>query len=181
MILSIVLLSITFSIDALGIGLSYGTCQVRVPFLSQVIIGLISMIFMGAAIFFGDAILLYLDAYIAKILGSSMLFIMGVFIICKSFFHTDDYDVDKSTHIDFMEAVYLGTAVSIDAFAAGVSSGVAGCKSVWLPICVAVSQILFLDIGLIFGHKCVMKLKVKQSIFTFISGVLLIGLAIFKL
>ena len=178
MILSIVLLSVTFSIDALGIGLSYGTRRVRVPFLSQVIIVLISMIFMGAAIFFGDAILLYVDGCVAKILGASMLFVMGVFIICKSFFSTADYN---STHIDFMEAVYLGAAMSIDGFAAGVSSGVSGCRSVWLPVCVAISQILFLDMGLFFGHRCVIKLNIKQSVFTFISGVLLIGLAILRL
>lgn len=181
MILSIVLLSVTFSIDALGIGLSYGTRRVRVPFLSQLIIGLMSMIFMGAAIFFGDAILLYVDGCVAKILGASMLFVMGVFIICKSFFSTADYDVDNSTHIDFMEAVYLGAAMSIDAFAAGVSSGVSGCRSVWLPVCVAISQILFLDMGLFFGHRCVIKLNIKQSVFTFISGVLLIGLAVLRL
>ena len=180
MIISTVLLSVTFSIDALGIGLSYGTRHVRVPFLSQVIIGLISMIFMGAAIFFGDAILLYVDVCVAKILGASMLFAMGVFIICKSFYHTADYDVDNSTHIDFVEAMYLGAAMSIDAFAAGVSSGVSGYRSVWLPVCVAVSQILFLDMGLIFGSRCVVKLKVKQSIFNFVSGVLLIALAIFR-
>jgi putative Mn2+ efflux pump MntP len=138
------------------------------------------MFFMSAAIFFGDMILCFVDAYVAKMLGVIILLLMGIFIICKSFFQVDDYDFDQSEHIDFMEALYLGLAISIDAFAAGVGNSVSGCNNMWLPVCVALCQGLFLKMGLVLGRGCAYRLHIKQSVFNFISGVLLIVLAIFR-
>lgn len=203
--LSGILLAVSLSMDALGIGISYGLRNVKVPIVPKFIISLISVLFTGLAVGIGNIILLVLPADIAKLMGSVMLGILGIFIIYQSLHKDNEYtknstrtwsmvlksfgitikiirdpiscDFDKSSHIDVKEAIYLGVALSIDSFGAGISSAVSGINSFFVPVMVGICQFLFLSLGLLFGVKLSSLKWFNSKFFVTLSGVMLIILS----
>ncbi len=205
----IILLAMSLSMDSMGIGISYGLRKVRISLIVKIIISLISIIFTATSIFIGELILLIIDKDIAKLLGCLMLIGLGAFIIyqalrknqkdkksirpmtrsfmLKSFGITIKIirdpiscDFDRSSHIDIKEAIYLGVALSIDSFGAGISSVVSGLDSYFIPLAVGLCQFLFLSGGIILGKKISTLKKVDSKIFVVASGVLLIVLAFIR-
>lgn len=205
--LGIGLLAVSLSIDALGIGLSYGLRKIKIPILAKLIICFISMAFTQAAILIGNVIKNFLPDIISKGIGSLMLLVLGIFIIVQAFIKKDknkekppkpksssfsfkflgvtvniirnpsSCDFDKSCDIDALEAIYLGTALSIDSFGAGVSSAVTGLNSILIPLTVGLFQILFLYFGNILGKKVSSFKKLDSKVFVVLSGSLMIILA----
>lgn len=201
--LGIGLLAISLSIDALGIGLSYGLRKIKIPILAKLIICFISMVFTEIAILIGDVIKNFLPDIISKGIGSLMLLVLGIFIIVQAFIKKEkppkqksssfsfkflgvtvniirnpsSCDFDKSCDIDALEAIYLGTALSIDSFGAGVSSAVTGLNSILIPLTVGLFQILFLYFGNILGKKVSSFKKLDSKVFVVLSGALMIILA----
>ena len=209
--LGIILLSISLSMDALGIGVSYSLRKIKIPFLAKVVVSLISVIFTAAAIFLGNMILLFIEPTIAKFIGCIMLILLGVFTIYQGFKNDDNkkestkgkkvwsfavkslgftvkitknplnYDFDKSNHIDLMEALYLGVALSIDSLVAGTSLAVSGLNSFFIPIAVGISQFIFLSMGNFIGKRISSIKNIDPRIFVFISGTILIALSIIRM
>lgn len=205
----VILLAMSLSMDSMGIGISYGLRKVRISLIVKIIISLISIIFTAASIFIGELILLIIDKDIAKLMGCLMLIVLGAFIIyqalkknqkdkksirpmtrsfmLKSFGITIKIirdpiscDFDRSSHIDIKEAIYLGVALSIDSFGAGISSAVSGLDSYFIPLAVGLCQFLFLSGGIILGKKISTLKKVDSKVFVVASGVLLIVLAFIR-
>ena len=201
--LGIGLLAVSLSIDALGIGLSYGLRKIKIPILAKLIICFISMAFTETAILIGNIIKNFLPNIISKGIGSLMLLVLGIFIIVQAFIKKEkppkqksssfsfkflgvtvniirnpsSCDFDKSCDIDALEAIYLGTALSIDSFGAGVSSAVTGLNSILIPLTVGLFQILFLYFGNILGKKVSSFKKLDSKVFVVLSGALMIILA----
>ena len=93
----------------------------------------------------------------AKLLGCGMLLILGLVIIVQGFRKRKEEnsfscDFDRSKAIETAEALYLGAALSVDSFGAGVSSAVSGMNSILVPILAGLMQMLFLWLSLI--HIC---------------------------
>ncbi len=205
---SAILLAVSLSMDALGIGISYGLRKVRVATLPKVIISLISLIFTALAIGIGNVIALILPDQLAKLIGSAMLVVLGVIIIVQALSGSDsneskkkptpktwswtikslgvsiritrapvDNDIDKAPAINVKESLYLGVALSIDSFGAGISSAVAGVNSFLVPVLVGLCQFVFLSLGLYCGSKLTAIQKLKSNFFMFLSGTILITLA----
>lgn len=90
-------------------------------------------------------------------------------------------DLDKSNLIDGKEALFLGVALSLDSFAIGISSGILGIHSIIFPLVVSVFQLLFISLGNLLGSTLNRFSKFPQSIWSIISGILLIVIGIIKL
>ena len=78
-----------------------------------------------------------------------MLLILGLVIIVQGFRKRKEEnsfscDFDRSKAIETAEALYLGAALSVDSFGAGVSSAVSGMNSILVPILAGLMQMLFL-------------------------------------
>ena len=89
-------------------------------------------------------------------------------------------DLDKSNLIDGKEALFLGVALSLDSFAIGISSGILGIHSIIFPLVVSVFQLLFISLGNLLGSTLNRFSKFPQSIWSIISGILLIIIGIVK-
>lgn len=89
-------------------------------------------------------------------------------------------DLDKSNLIDGKEALFLGVALSLDSFAIGISSGILGIHSIIFPLIVSVFQLLFISLGNLIGSALNRFSKFPQSIWSIISGILLILIGIVK-
>ena len=90
-------------------------------------------------------------------------------------------DLDHSNHIDAKEALYLGSAISIDAFCAGVGCSAIGITSLLFPLFISIFHIIFLSLGSFIGEKLSSRTKIPDNIWSIISGVLLITIGISKL
>lgn len=207
-LLSAILLAVSLSMDALGIGISYGLRKVQVATLPKVIISLISLIFTALAIGIGNVIALILPEPFAKLIGSAMLLVLGMVIIVKALGGKSTSenkkkptpktwswtikslgvnikitrapvanDIDKAPAINVKESLYLGVALSIDSFGAGISSAVAGVNSFLVPVLVGLCQFVFLSLGLYCGSKLTAIQKLNANFFTLLSGTILITLA----
>lgn len=211
-LLAVLLLAVSLSMDALGIGISYGLRGIRTPWKARLTICLISMLFTGLAVGLGNVLLLVIPPAAARLLGSGMLVLLGLFIIVQSFLEKnkepkrrekkDDTivdialkslgitikiirnpascDFDHSKHIDVLEAIYLGVALSIDSFGAGISSAVSGVNSYLVPVAAGLCQLLFLCGGDCLGRRLTLFKRVDSQVFVVISGTLLIVLAMVR-
>lgn len=205
----IMLLAISLSMDTLGISISYGIRKIKIPLSARLIICFISVLFTYIAVSFGNIMLMVIPANIAKLIGSGMMLLLGIFIIYQSVFAQEKNskkrkfknidivlkplgitikiirnpaygDLDKSKHIDPLEAIYLGTALSIDSFAAGISTSISGINSSLIPIAVGACQLIFLFIGVNIGKKIVSSINIDSKYFVLISGLILVSLAIVR-
>ena len=89
-------------------------------------------------------------------------------------------DFDNSKKIDAKEAIFLGLALSLDAFCIGIGSGIIGLNSCLFPFLTSFFQLLFLNTGIIFGKKLNSLSKLPDNIWSIISGNLLIIIGIIK-
>lgn len=208
---NILALAFSLSIDALGIGTSYGIRKIKIPIYATVIIAALAFLFTSVSIFFGTILLHFLPPSIAKLIGIFILILMGIWIIYQGLhdkkevkdtskkdetifnmiikslgitikiIRTPEYcDMDKSSSIEPIEALYLGVALSVDSIGAGIGTAVLGLNTIAIPICVAVFQILFLHIGLTIGKK----LRIfngESNIWVILSGSILILVGIIRL
>jgi len=88
-------------------------------------------------------------------------------------------DFDKSGTITGIEAFVLGFALSLDAFGAGIGAAMLGYSPPLLALSVAVMSSLFVTLGMKTG-ALLSKCHVVQK-FTFIPGILLIFIGIWKM
>ena len=90
-------------------------------------------------------------------------------------------DFDNSKKIDSKEAIYLGTALSLDSFSVGIGAGMLGSISIIFPLIVSLFQIIFLSLGRNIGEKLNKKIHIPSKIWSILSAVLLILIGIVRL
>lgn len=190
--LFILLLAISLSIDALGIGLSYGIRNISTPFFTKCILLLESIFFMAFFIAIGNHITLFLSHQTANTLGILLLLFMGVWLCYQSTQKKENHDSmdmlrnpsycdkDNSSHIDAKEALSLGLILSIDSMGAGIGAGAAHISIILLPVFTSVFQIVFLSTGIYCGKHLKNCCSIKENTWTAFSGCILIMIALIR-
>lgn len=84
MIYAILFLAISLSLDALGLGVSYGIQGIRVPFVPKILICLSSVIYAFLGLVSGSLLLHIVGMNIANSIGILILLLMGFWMIAKS-------------------------------------------------------------------------------------------------
>ena len=208
MYLNIILMSISLSIDALGIGLSYGIKGIIIPFFSKLIITLQSFIIIFLSLHLGNILTNNFSEKFSKYLGIIILISIGISMIyqglstrkikniksmTKSFYikqagitikiikSPNTCDFNRSKKIEPFEALYLGMAISLDSFGVSLGIGVYGISGIILPLIVVLFQILFISIGIFLGKKIKKFSNIPENIWIIISGTILIIMALLKL
>ena len=178
-----VLLAISVSIDALSLGVTYGIKHSRIRGISNVIIFVIALLSTSISIFLGSNIAKLFSQDVALALGSSLLIILGLYTIYKSFKETStDYDLDNSNSIEKKEALLLALAVSADASCVGLSCGIIGLDSFIYPILAAFFHICFINCGNFIAYNVAKKIKISTNkLLSIISGLILISIGIIRL
>lgn len=209
--LSILLLSISLSIDALGIGTTYGLRGIRIPNAAKVIISIQSIVITSLSLFCGKWLSELLPPGIATHIGVFILIFMGIWILWQGIregekevlvkkedtiidvliksmgitikiIRTPQYcDLNNSFIIDPFEAFYLGIALSFDSFGAGFGSGASGLFSPMIPLLVAICQVIFLSVGSLLGNRLKLFKGFQNNICVIFSGILLIFIGILRM
>lgn len=209
MLINIIALALSLSIDSFGIGMSYGMRKIKVPFSAAVILSVMAFSFSGLSILAGSILLKILPPLAAKLIGVSILMFMGVWIIIQGFRKKspdvpkedktilnliikslgitikiirtpESCDMNHSSEIEPSEALYLGFALSIDSIGAGIGTAIIGLNTMLMPFCVALFQLLFLFGGLEAGKKLILT-KINNKLCIIISGGILICVGFIRL
>lgn len=207
-LLGLMLLSVSLSVDAFGIGTSCAIRGIKTPWRSRFVICVVSMAVTGIAVSFGKGASSLMPPWLAKVIGCAMLCALGLYIILGALTKRKQNrnkkeksitlalkplgitvniikdpiscDIDRSKSIDSLEACYMGVALSVDSFAAGVSTGITGMSSIAVVAMCGGCQLLFLCMGLLLGKHLRLVKNINDKIFTVISGALLIVLSIIR-
>jgi len=206
-LLGIIILGITLSIDSVFVGISYGIKGTKIPFLSLAVILTFSIFYAGASILFGTWLKTLLNIQTVKIVGAIILSALGINMIAKAFKKENaeggkkrDFgflksvdmgvqvfknsavgDVDNSGIIDIKEAFILTLALSVDALVAGIAGGILS-LSVWLfPLTTGVLQTLFLCFGIVLGNILKGKIRLHDKYISVFAGIAIIAFSFLKL
>jgi putative sporulation protein YtaF len=84
MVLSVLILSVSLSIDALFVGFAYGLDGTRIPLRSKLVICLFSIFYAGIAVFAGTAVSKFLPPIAGRLIGALILALIGLVMILKA-------------------------------------------------------------------------------------------------
>lgn len=207
LILEIVLLVLTLSLDTFVASIAYGTNRIKIPFSSMIIITTVCAFFLALSVFLGAFLRILLPENITIIISFLILLLLGIYYLFESLIKTyldkksksnqkvklklfniwfiiDIYidetkaDLDKSKTLNPKEALYLGLALSLDSLAIGFGSGLGNINYYYLIILSLISNMFAIWSGFFIGRKFVEKSKINLS---WLAGIILIILAVLKL
>lgn len=207
--LSLLLLAFAVSLDSFGVGLTYGLRKMKLPFKSLIFIASCSAISILLAMTIGNWIQSYLSTSVAETIGGLILIVIGAWAIYQIYRpakkdekNKDDdvilnfeikifgvvikilrkpmiADFDNSGTITGREAFFLGVALSLDAFGAGIGAALIGFSPIIMALSVAFMSALWVTFGMRSGY-IFSDSKLVQK-FSFIPGLLLIILGVWRL
>lgn len=182
MILKCILLALSVSIDALGLGITYGIKSTKMSKAGNVIIFTTLFCSSSLSILVGHYLSILFSPTFSVWLGSSLLVLLGIYNIYKAKNNVSiDFDTDKSNYIDSKEAFALALAVAADASCVSLSSGMIGLGGFILPILIAIFHTFFVNCGTFVATLIVKKINVSNKLLSIFSGVLLIFIGLFRL
>lgn len=206
-IFSALFLGLAANLDNFGVGVSYGVQKIRIPFLSNFFIALLSGIITVFAVSTGHLLSHYIS--IANALGAIMIVAVGVWIVVHKPSSNNNLitavpvmkiytvpikplnyiveitknpsfaDLDANGFISTKEAMALGLTLSFNCIATGIGAGLTGLA----PIPVAVSVFLFSMVTISLGYWTGWRTasnRLEQWSQAF-SGILLILIGIYEL
>lgn len=198
-----IILAVAVSIDGFTVGVTYGLRNIRIGFLSLMIIGAISSILIYLTASLGALFAAHLSLELARILGSLIIIGIGIWLIYSNFQEMNSQikeerdlilslqikpfgiiinilrdpglaDFDKSGNINYLEAVFLGLALALDTIGAGLGVGLT-CFTYLFPVIIGIINILFVGAGFLAGRKLGDRLP---SYFNIIAGFIIIALGL---
>jgi putative sporulation protein YtaF len=206
---SLLLLAFAVSLDSFGVGLTYGIRKIRIPIRSIVIITLCSAIMIVTSMQLGLGLVAVLPESVIHMLGPLILICVGCWTLWQILRNDDKEeksnddvtvfkfeirvlglvvqilkkptaaDVDRSGIISPIEAMFLGLALSLDAFGAGLGAAMVGFSPWVTALLIAIMSGLFLAVGLRFGRWAA-HLKWIRTVL-YLPGCLLIIIGLVKL
>lgn len=175
-------ISISLSLDALGIGISYKLKGVKITTTAKLVIGVVSILIMWAALEVGELLIQVVPCEVANIVGIVVLIIIGLTFIRNALYGGDEakYDFNNSKKIDFVEAAALGFALSADSVSAGIAAVTMGLGGAIIPFMVGGMQVMFLCLAEILLEECHVIQKMNKKVCGVFSGCLLIMIALLR-
>jgi len=205
-------LSGAVSLDALGVGVAYGTRGIHVPAVSLGVVGVVTIVCVAVAMLGAHLLGGWIDVRLATAVGASLLVLLGIYRLLVDFVTTDNdvqphesmhhatprrlsfavgglvirimakphaADVDRSKHIDPLEAIFLGLALGIDNMVAASAATLGASLPVYTPFVMAIVQIAFISAGL-YGSDYLIKHHARFRL-PYIAGTVLILLGAARL
>lgn len=201
------LLILVVSLDAFVASIAYGSKKIKIPFPSILIINIVSSLFLGLSILFGFLLKRIIPGNITTTISFFLLFILGIYSLFESlikgylssrpnsskkvklklfdisfiiniYIDETKADFDDSKKLDSKEALYLGTALSLDSLTIGFSNSFGNINYLYTIVFSMIVGITGVRSGLLLGEKIVKKSNINLS---WLAGTILIVLAFLKL
>ena len=205
-ILPILFFGLAANLDNLGIGISYGVRKVRIPFLSNFFIALLSGIVAALSVLTGALLSRVVDW--ANVAGSVLLIAIGIWVAWPK--HSQELalpvsapvsktysvpvkplglfieitkdpslaDLDANGFISAKEAIVLGLTLSINCIATGVSAGLTGLAPLPMALSVFLFSMAAISAGYITGWRTAAQRFERAA--QYLSGAMLIFIGIWE-
>ena len=180
MLLKLWIISISLSIDALGIGMSYRLKGIRVSLLAKIIVGVMVSGVSYGALLIGNRIVTCFPEDVLKIIMTAFLVLIGIVFVRKGLYGDEEVlcDVNFSASIEPCEAVLLGIGLSIDSLGTGIAVVAIGINHILLPILIGLNHVFFLLFGEWIGERAMGLTGKSPKICGIFSGIVLIIIGI---
>lgn len=201
------ILASSLSIDAFVASFAYGSNRIRIPMMSVQIINFTCSSFLGISLFFGSIVKSYLPEWLAVAISFTVLFILGAIklldsvikhiirrhsnldkqikfqmtgfkFITRLYADTADPDLNASKIISPAEAVLLAISLSLDGISVGFGAALRDVNIWTIFFASLITDMLAVVLGSYVGNKAAKKAPFNIS---WLSGIILIGLAVIKL
>ncbi len=206
---SILLLAVAVSLDSCGVGMTYGIRKVSIPLKSIMIIAACSALSFAIGMFTGSVSEHFMAESWAGVLGGLILISLGIWTASSNFKQNDDVymkvdertlfqleiksiglvihilkkplsaDFDRSGTITGLEACFLGFALSLDGFGAGIGAGILNYPLTGVVLLSFIMSAAFMKAGLSAGKY--LNDSFAAKVLSFVPGIVLIALGISKL
>lgn len=133
-LISALLFGISANMDAFVVGFSYGIKQQRIPFLTNMIISLITFLGTFLSIGIGLKAAAFLPGFAAQIAGSMLLIVLGLYYCFKYFYEkarqknlgASAIDAPSKVTLSKKEAALLGLTLTANNAGMGIGASFAG-------------------------------------------------------
>lgn len=198
-------LATSSSLDNFGVGIAYGIRNIRISWISNLVIAVICFLFSMAGIVFGLWLAQILPDILPSLAGGFLLFIIGLRIVLLAaprkkqaansednkavahstsikeiLEHPEIADSDKSGEISFGESIILGIALSANALTNGLGAGLLGLSPLAISLTSAVGSFITVWTGALLGQR-VANVRIGSftlgEVGTVLSGIILIVIA----
>ena len=206
MLVTYILLALCSSIDAIGIGLTYGLRRIKIYFPAICSVFMLSMFITICALLFGNLLTSILPENTISFIGAFLIIFLGIWLFWQSSHSLKkkepskyyqfmikslgitiriikdpvSSDFNHSNSIEGKEALYLGFSLSIDSFCIGIGSSMMGANIFLFPLLVSSLQISCLLLGMFLGKYVGKKFSLPESIWSKIAGIVLIVIGIVR-
>ncbi len=198
-LITVMAIAVASNLDNAGVGIAYGVRKIHFSFLANFIIAVISGICTWLAGVVGSTLTHYLPAQTTAWVGAIVMILVGLWVLSepwRSKRRKDDEeqkqnvvqrilrdptaaDFDQSKSISLKEAVVLGFALAINAFAGGFDAGVVHISVLITALAVAVMSFVLLGVAAYIGARWASRLFGSGA--TYIAGILLILIGIHQI
>ena len=204
-IFSSIILALIASLDSLIIGIAYGVKNIKISFAINTFIASIVTLGTFLSMYLGLQLCSFLDKTVTTILGSSLLILIGFWMVFD-YFHKHkkevsnntcsvdiveylDYDnimlkdktadIDGSGAIELKEGISLAIALSLNNFSLGLGASIAGICISTTTIFTFIFSIIMVVVGLSIGNSVLSKFFGKIS--SLFSAIIIIIMGIWQI
>ncbi|HIZ55646.1 MAG TPA: manganese efflux pump [Firmicutes bacterium] len=178
------LFAFSANLDNLALGIAYGARKVRVGFRSNLAIAWMTGLGTLLPMTVGKWILQYISPESARMIGSGLLWLLGLFFLISFFLalhkqkngilENPEYaDQDQSGDISVREAITVAAALMLNNLGAGLGASVAGLEVIPTLLCTLVFSMGLMEIGQRIGYGCSNQLGKYASLLSAILTLLL--------
>ena len=188
-ILSSLLFAFSANIDNFVVGLSYGIKKIKIGFMSNLLIALISLAGTVLSMLAGKIIFSFIPKNVSNYVGSIMLILIGTWTLVKPLLknkpsddildHPEKADIDNSSSIDVKESIVLACALTINNVGLGIGASITGLNIVMTSLLTFIFSLLMIIIGHTFGSYYLSKVFSKRA--AFVSGLIIIALGVYEM
>lgn len=200
-LIPIILFVLSASLDTFVVSLAYGIKNIRIGFLSNLVIAFISALGTFISMLFGSMLINIIPIKSANLLGALVLLILGVYFILdyrktknaqapeclcsdgnshpkEMLKFPEMADTDKSGSIELRESIALSLALTINNFALGLAASVTGLDISLTSIITFIFSIILIPFGIYVSKRFLNKFIVEKS--SLISGIIILFLALIE-
>ena len=184
-ILPALLFALSANMDNFAVGIAYGAKKIKIGILSNMIIAIITgfgtLLSMSLGLFINKLI----SQKLGNILGSSMLIIMGLYLLIDFFKknHKDTIiknpekvDENNSGDIDKKEAVILALALAMNNVSLGIGASITGLNILYTTLSTTLLSIISIIFGFSIGKSYFSDLLGKYAPLASALVIILLGI-----
>lgn len=109
------LIAIAISIDSLSVGIAYGVKKIKVPFLSLIILDILSVTLLGLGFFAGNILIRLIPEIWTLVISSGILITMGIYLLTQGWinYKFPPENIISPTQIAVISIESLGIAINV--------------------------------------------------------------------